>query len=106
MRNHPLTFYHIVFILAIYKISGDESPITDAQLFTPPKKYSELVEPAKEMAKDAEKVATNYLAVDNTGIMVADMKDGRQTPSTATGNNVFIDSNSVDIRSGTDTLAF
>lgn len=92
-------------ILAIYKISGDESPITDAQLFTPPKKYSELVEPAKEMAKDAEKVATNYLAVDNTGIMVADMKDGRQTPSTATGNNVFIDSNSVDIRSGTDTLA-
>lgn len=92
-------------ILAIYKISDDESPITDAQLFTPPKKYSELVEPAKEMAKDAEKVATNYLAVDNTGIMVADMKDGRQTPSTATGNNVFIDSNSVDIRSGTDTLA-
>ena len=92
-------------ILAIYKISGDESPITDAQLFTPPKKYSELVEPAKEMAKDAEKVATNYLAVDNTGIMVADMKDGEQTPSTATGKNVLIDSESVNIRNGQNVLS-
>lgn len=55
--------------------------------------------------EDARKVATNYLAVDNTGIMVADMQDGEQTPSTATGRNVFIDNDSVDIRKGTTTLA-
>ena len=54
---------------------------------------------------DARKVATNYLAVDNTGIMVADMQNGEQTPSTATGKNVFIDSESVQIRNGQNTLS-
>lgn len=54
---------------------------------------------------DARKVAINYLAVDNTGIMVADMEHGEQTPSTATGRNVFIDNDSVNIRKGTTTLA-
>lgn len=57
-------------------------------------------------AADARKVATNYLAVDNTGIMVADMKDGEQTPSGITsGKNVFIDSKSVQIRDGQNTLS-
>ena len=56
-------------------------------------------------AEEAKKVATNYLSVDSTGIMIADMNDGEQTPSEATGRNVFIDNNSVDIRNGTSTLA-
>ena len=60
---------------------------------------------ANANAIDARKVATNYLAVDNTGIMIADMEDGEQTPSTATGKNVFIDSNSVEIREGQNTLS-
>lgn len=60
---------------------------------------------ANANAIDARKVATNYLAVDNTGIMVANMEDGEQTPSTATGRNVFIDNDSVDIRDGQNTLA-
>lgn len=60
---------------------------------------------ANANAIDARKVATNYLAVDNTGIMVADMNDGEQKPSTATGRNVFIDNDSVDIRNGTLILA-
>ena len=55
--------------------------------------------------EDAKKVATNYLSMDSTGIMVADMNDGEQTPSEATGRNVFIDNDSVDIRNGTSTLA-
>lgn len=55
--------------------------------------------------EDAKKVATNYLSIDNTGIMVANMKDGEQKPSEATGRNVFIDNDSVDIRNGTLTLA-
>ena len=61
---------------------------------------------ANANAIDARKVATNYLAVDNTGIMVADMKDGEQTPSgILTGKNVFIDSNSVNIRNGQSLLS-
>ena len=60
---------------------------------------------ANANAIDARKVATNYLAVDNTGIMVADMQDGEQTPSTATGRNVFIDNDSVNIRDGQVVLS-
>lgn len=54
----------------------------------------------------AAKVATNYLSQDNTGIMVYDgSENASQTPSTATSRNVFIDSNSVDIRDGKNVLA-
>ena len=60
---------------------------------------------ANANAIDARKVATNYLSADNTGIMVADMNDGEQTPSTATGKNVFIDNDSVDIRNGQTVLS-
>lgn len=61
---------------------------------------------ANANAIDARKVATNYLAVDNTGIMVANMKDGEQLPSGITsGKNVFIDSESVQIRNGQNTLS-
>ena len=61
---------------------------------------------ANANAIDARKVATNYLAVDNTGIMVADMQDGEQTPSgILTGKNVLIDSDSVDIRNGQTVLS-
>lgn len=61
--------------------------------------------PAIEDIQYAMKVATNYLSMDETGIMVADMNDGEETPSEATGNNVFIDNTSVNIRDGQTTLA-
>lgn len=54
---------------------------------------------------EAAKTATNYLSIDSSGIMVADLANGQQTPSTATGRNVFIDSDSVDIRDGQTVLA-
>lgn len=60
---------------------------------------------ANANAIDARKVATNYLSMDSTGIMVADMQDGEQTPSTATGRNVFIDNTSVNIRDRQTVLA-
>lgn len=60
---------------------------------------------ANSNAINARKVATNYLSMDSTGIMVADLEDGEQTPSEATGNNVFIDNTSVNIRDGQTTLA-
>lgn len=60
---------------------------------------------ANANAIDARKVATNYLSIDNTGIMVANMQDGEQTPSTATGRNVFIDNTSVNIRDRQTVLA-
>ena len=53
----------------------------------------------------AAKTATNYLIADSTGIMIADLEGSTETPSTATSRNVFIDSDSVDIRDGTDVLA-
>ena len=56
---------------------------------------------------DAATKATNYLAADSSGIMIYDGSNGAQTPSTPSANtqNVFIDSDSLDIRSGTDVLA-
>ena len=53
---------------------------------------------AQTTANNAAKTATNFIKVDGTGIMVADLAKG-------TGNNVFIDSDSVDIRNGTSVLA-
>lgn len=60
---------------------------------------------ANSNAINARKVATNYLSMDSTGIMVADLEDGEQTPSTATGNNVFINNTSVNVRDGQTVLA-
>jgi len=47
---------------------------------------------------DAAKTATSFIKLDGTGIMIADLVNG-------TENNVFIDSDSVDIRNGTNTVA-
>ena len=49
--------------------------------------------------KDAAKVATNYLNFNGSGLTIGNLTD------TTLGNNVFIDSDSVDIRSGTTVLA-
>ena len=67
-----------------------------------------LTRQQEEAVAGASREATHYLAVDDTGIMVADMSDGqRYTPSTApTGTkNVKIDSDSVDVRDGQTVLA-
>ena len=58
----------------------------------------------KKAHDEAAKVATNYITVDSTRLMVAD-GDGSETPSTATTRNVFIDSDSVDIRDGQESRA-
>ena len=61
---------------------------------------------AKGAHDDASTKATNFLAIDSTGIMVADLSTNTGiTPSTADGRNVFIDSDSVDIRNGQTVLA-
>ena len=59
---------------------------------------------AQETADDAKKMAIDYLARDNTGIMVANLLDDDHTPSTAVGNNVYINDNSVNIRDGIDNI--
>lgn len=59
---------------------------------------------AQETADDAKKMAIDYLARDDTGIMVANLLDGDHTPSTAVGNNVYINDNSVNIRDGIDNI--
>lgn len=63
---------------------------------------------AMKAAKDsAEKVATNFVATDSLGMMIYDGTSGTHTPTSPGANtsNVLIDSNSVDIRQGTDVLA-
>ena len=62
---------------------------------------------ATAKANEAKKVATNFLAVDASGIMVYDGVNGTQTPTSpsASTRNVFIDSDSVDVRQGTTVLA-
>lgn len=56
---------------------------------------------------DASTKATAFLAADSSGIMVYDGSGGAQTPSSPAANtqNVFIDSDSLDIRKGTTVLA-
>ena len=56
---------------------------------------------------NAGKTASNFLSADSSGIMIYDGESGTQTPSapSATTNNVFIDSDSVDVRKGTTVLA-
>lgn len=49
--------------------------------------------------EEASKTATNYLSFSSSGLVVGDMTAG------ALGKNVLIDSDSVDIRTGTTTLA-
>lgn len=60
---------------------------------------------AHEEASEAKKIATNYMSSDNTGIMVADLEDGEQTPATATGRNVRITNTAVEVRDGQDVKA-
>lgn len=56
-------------------------------------------------ADDAKKVADNYISADSTGVMVADLQNGTQTPSTATGENVLITSTDMQVRNGQTAIA-
>lgn len=60
---------------------------------------------AQAAADDAEKTATNYLASDSSGVMVADLTGSQETPSTATGSNALIDANGFYVRDGQTKLA-
>ena len=55
--------------------------------------------------EEAGTKATNYLSADSTGIMVEAMTGTIETPSTATGQNVFISNTAVNVRDGQTVLA-
>lgn len=59
--------------------------------------------------KVAGQTATNFLSADSSGIMIYDGSNGEQSQSPSnpdiSTNNVFIDSNSLDIRKGIKVLA-
>lgn len=63
--------------------------------------------PISYVLDDARKVASNYLSADQSGIMIADLRNGQQMPSDTdlSGRNVLIASTGVDIRNGTTSLA-
>lgn len=50
--------------------------------------------------EEAQKTATDYITASPKGLMVADLKDGHQEPETATGSNVLITNEAVNIRNG------
>lgn len=50
--------------------------------------------------EEAQKTATNYITTSPQGIMVADLQDGSETPENATGSNVLITNEAVNIRNG------
>ena len=58
-------------------------------------------------AVESAKTATNFISADSNGIMVYDGSEGTQAPSSpsSTTKNVYIDSDSVDIRTGTNVKA-
>lgn len=50
--------------------------------------------------EEAQKTATNYITASPQGIMVADLQDDSETPENATGSNVLITNEAVNIRNG------
>lgn len=64
-----------------------------------------LYDSSGDSMDDARRVATSFISADDNGIMVSDQRSDTEDPSTATGRNVLIDPDSVDVRDGTDVLA-
>lgn len=91
-------------ILAMYVLKSNNEAITNAQLFMPPKKYSELVEVAKDMAVEAAKIADNYIAsfnpVGSTGGMYIHREQDTTDPTDITANGVLITDQVDIIRNG------
>ena len=93
---------------ASYYASGDYIDVRNLKLEEGNKAtaWSPAPEDVDKEVAEAEKVARNYLSVDSTGSRVADMTSGQtETPGTATGRNVFITNNDVQIRDGQTSLA-
>ena len=99
--NRKLPVLYKEYFLGQYMHLGFKWDIDSTAVFAQANEGGEIL----EQISDAETKATHYLSQDSTGVMVADLTDGPQTPSTATGRNVFIDSDSVDIRKGQTVLA-
>lgn len=72
-------------------------PIVDETLRQDISSISTMLEASVE---EAQKTATDYIASSPHGLMVADLKDGHQEPETATGSNVLITNEAVNIRNG------
>lgn len=72
-------------------------PIVDETLRQDISSISTMLEVSVE---EAQKTATDYITSSPKGLMVADLKDGHQEPETATGSNVLITNEAVNIRNG------
>lgn len=72
-------------------------PIVDETLRQDISSISTMLEVSVE---EAQKTATNYITASPQGIMVADLQDGSETIENATGSNVLITNEAVNIRNG------
>lgn len=84
-----------------YKINEGKYKLAIAveDLYIGSANVADAISDAKNTAENAAKTATNYMKFDNSGLTVGDL-----TKNTL-GRNVNIDSSSVNIRNGSNTLA-
>lgn len=94
-------------VLCSYVETANEAALVEYEQYTPVRTAHQVTigNTAYQQAESAAKTASNYIVADSTGLMVAELNGSGETPSTATTNNVLIDSDSVDIRNGQTTLA-
>ena len=110
VKNNTNAYYPIAITRTTFAINQSQETVCGIETLSEnlDGRYNDaqlLREQTKKDTNDAKKVATNYLSADTTGIMIADLADGTQTPSTATGRNVKIDNSFVYIRDGQTTIA-
>lgn len=109
-KNGVLEYSPFVFTRTIFSVNKFQETVCGIETLLENKsaRYTEAQRVsvnAQQLADYASRLATNYLSSDSSGIMVADLGSQKQTPANATGRNVKIDSDSVDIREGQEILA-
>lgn len=95
-------FVGIISIVENYEVEAFGIGLYDSTSFDIKSIFLEDVTVARDAqlkAIDAAKTATNFMSYSSSGLVIGDMTSG------TLGENVLIDSNSVDIRNGTTTLA-
>ena len=94
-------------VLCSYVETANEAALVEYEQYTPVRTAHQVTigNTAYQQAESAAKTASNYIVADSTGLMVAELNGSGETPSTATTNNVLIDSDSVDVRDGQTVLA-
>lgn len=85
--------------IANWCYNNDRTYIDGGKIYTGSITAEKINTSLMEVINDASKYASNYISIDGSGVLIGDMTKG------VLGRNVLIDTDSVDIRTGTDVLA-